>query len=549
MRTPHNISNLGVRARIALLVVLAALPTLALTIYGSLDERERAVANARKDMQKLATLAARQQARIVANARQTLVALTLIPPALRQTRALCNDYLARLLAHDYSIYHSVGIIGVDGQMQCNTAPWQEGMTFSDRLYFKLALATGQFSIGEYQMGRITKMQGINFGYPMVDEFGAVTGVAYVALNLAALGKITAAVPLPEGGRIAVIDREGIVLAHYPQGAGRVGTRLAFTPILNAVLAGTEGEFEAKGAGELDYHVVFRSAASNPDGRIAMRVVVSVPKHLILADADRALIQDIARILVASALLLVGAWFGAEIFILRSIRSLLGAAKQVENGVLSARTGLAGGRDELAQLGRAFDTMASALQAREADLQRALQDLERQAITDPLTGLHNRRFLYDALPRELARARRTGAPIAVLMIDIDNFKRVNDVHGHTAGDRVLQEVARAIKTTIRGSDLSCRYGGEEIVVVLADSPPEGTRVRAEAIRAAVEALRIDSAGEQPIGVTISLGVAIFPGSGNDADATLRLADEAMYAAKRAGRNRVEFAPSANQLASA
>jgi diguanylate cyclase (GGDEF)-like protein len=235
--------------------------------------------------------------------------------------------------------------------------------------------------------------------------------------------------------------------------------------------------------------------------------------------------------------LIGAWYGAEIFALRSIRTLLGVARHVQAGRLGARTGLTHGKDELAQLGAAFDNMAAALQARDGELQRALHELQQQAITDVLTGLYNRRFLYEVLPRELARGRRSNTPVAVVMMDIDHFKRVNDTCGHEAGDRVLKAIARVTEATVRASDVCCRYGGEEFCVVLPESPPEGARERAEAIRAAVEQLEVEGPDGKRLKVTVSLGIAVCPGHGADVDSLLRAADEALYDAKAAGRNRV------------
>jgi diguanylate cyclase (GGDEF)-like protein len=277
----------------------------------------------------------------------------------------------------------------------------------------------------------------------------------------------------------------------------------------------------------------------------MRVVVSVPSSVILADANRALTRNIAVILVATVLLLLGAWYGGEVFMLRPIRALLDGAVRVESGNLDARTGLGEGKDELARLGGAFDSMASALQARDADLQRALRDLERQAITDPLTGLHNRRYLWDLLARELLKAGRAGKTVAAILMDIDQFKRFNDTWGHEAGDLVLTQIADVIRKQVRGSDIACRYGGEELLVILPETTAEAALGRAETIRLAIAGLRLDYDGKALDGVTISLGVAVFPQHADDGGALLRAADAAMYDAKKAGGDRVLMATSVSK----
>ena len=165
-------------------------------------------------------------------------------------------------------------------------------------------------------------------------------------------------------------------------------------------------------------------------------------------------------------------------------------------------------------------------------------LYEQAIRDDLTGLYLKRHFLDRLHEEIDRARRYGKPMAVLMADLDHFKRVNDERGHLSGDRVLREMARLILTSVRSSDIVGRFGGEEIALILPEQEAAGARRAAEKVRQAVEASQFPAADEgPPIEITLSLGVAVFPGDGDDVDALLSAADQALYEAKRQGRNRV------------
>ena len=166
-----------------------------------------------------------------------------------------------------------------------------------------------------------------------------------------------------------------------------------------------------------------------------------------------------------------------------------------------------------------------------------EQLRQQSIRDPLTGLFNRRYLEETMERELARSVRSGQPLAVVAIDVDHFKRFNDTHGHEAGDHVLVELARLIRESIRTTDIACRYGGEEFVLLLPDSPPSIAFERAEILRTLVSALRLQFGAGQHEGVTISIGLASAPQDGNRADVLLRNADTALYAAKAGGRNRL------------
>jgi diguanylate cyclase (GGDEF)-like protein len=243
------------------------------------------------------------------------------------------------------------------------------------------------------------------------------------------------------------------------------------------------------------------------------------------------------IALAMLLLIAGAWYGAEIFVLRDIQKLLTVAKRVRAGDLAARTGLKPGREELTQLGGAFDEMTQALRERDTKLHQMLQELQDQAITDPLTGLYNRRYLWDILPRELIKAERKAAPLALIILDIDHFKEVNDTYGHQAGDLVLMEIARLTKAGIRGSDTAYRYGGEEFVLVLPEITVSVARERAEKIRTAIADMELHHSGKPIRRVTVSLGVAFYPHHGHDPDSLLRAADDCLYTAKSNGRNQV------------
>jgi diguanylate cyclase (GGDEF)-like protein len=159
-------------------------------------------------------------------------------------------------------------------------------------------------------------------------------------------------------------------------------------------------------------------------------------------------------------------------------------------------------------------------------------------TDGLTGAHTRRYLVEALERELQHAHRAGTPVAVLMLDLDRFKSINDTHGHLAGDAVLVEFARRIGETLRSGDLFARYGGEEFAVLLARTDLDDAVLAAERIREVTAANPVLFEGIN-IPITVSIGVATATAFANETpDQLLGHADERLYQAKRSGRNRVE-----------
>jgi diguanylate cyclase (GGDEF)-like protein len=169
--------------------------------------------------------------------------------------------------------------------------------------------------------------------------------------------------------------------------------------------------------------------------------------------------------------------------------------------------------------------------------RLRESLRRQSVLDPLTGLFNRRHFDAALKRELARARRKNVPVSLVLVDIDHFKRVNDDYGHAIGDAVLRTIAQQLRLGIREGDIACRYGGEEMVLLLPECTAADASKRAEAIRVALAAITPNPEGEGPESVTASFGVAAYPVHAQDAEALFWAADKALYRAKQYGRNRV------------
>jgi diguanylate cyclase (GGDEF)-like protein len=166
-----------------------------------------------------------------------------------------------------------------------------------------------------------------------------------------------------------------------------------------------------------------------------------------------------------------------------------------------------------------------------------------SMRDPLTGLYNRRYLDETMPREMARARRAGENVGVIALDIDHFKRLNDSHGHDMGDTVLRRMGELLRTATRAGDIPCRMGGEEFAVILPGASPQATHYRAEAIRKAFHELHFDYEGRQVGPFTLSAGVSSLPPSALDWANGLRQADRALYAAKEGGRNRVMSAGAA------
>jgi diguanylate cyclase (GGDEF)-like protein len=165
-----------------------------------------------------------------------------------------------------------------------------------------------------------------------------------------------------------------------------------------------------------------------------------------------------------------------------------------------------------------------------------EEIYRMTITDGLTQIHNRRYLLEALERDMVRARRHDRDLSILLFDIDHFKRINDTHGHLAGDFVLKELARVVQARVRREEVFARYGGEEFAVVLPETSLAGAVTLAETLRQTVRE-RTFVFQADTIRVTISLGAAVLDDGVETAADLIKRADERLYAAKRGGRDRV------------
>jgi diguanylate cyclase (GGDEF)-like protein len=257
------------------------------------------------------------------------------------------------------------------------------------------------------------------------------------------------------------------------------------------------------------------------------VVAEIPSAEVFRQLGH--LRNVTLLIVTAMLMIAGVLgYALGLFIVRPLDQLTRGAAKVAAGDLDvdlpvARSG------ETAYLTEVFNDMVARLRA-------SRRELERLSVTDPLTGLNNRRRMMETLENEVRRSRRLNHTFSVLMGDIDYFKRYNDAHGHPAGDQVLKRVATVLRETTRDVDFIARYGGEEFFVLM---PEVNGRSAAEVVRRIRQRL---AAERFPAGsVTMSFGVAEFPANGESGDTLIAVADAALYQAKNEGRDQVVVAP--------
>ena len=217
------------------------------------------------------------------------------------------------------------------------------------------------------------------------------------------------------------------------------------------------------------------------------------------------------------------------YITKPLKHLCNMANKIGNGCFDIKRMDTEYTDEIGELADTFHKMAD--------------QLEKKVCHDALTGLFSRNIFQARLTDECAQSLRLNHPLAVMMIDVDHFKKVNDTYGHLAGDKVLQDIAQIMQSLVRGEDCVARYGGEEFVIMLPQTPKNGALLVAEKIRKKVERYPFYLEGTGTISLTISIGVAIFPEDTKDIKWLIELADQALYLAKRKGRNLICRVPAA------
>ena len=206
------------------------------------------------------------------------------------------------------------------------------------------------------------------------------------------------------------------------------------------------------------------------------------------------------------------------------------------GLLHLKNIRPGINSDIADLGQMAVTLSEYLSLSIANVKLS-ETLSRQSIQDQQSGLYNRRFMEESLHREIMRAARKKTSIGIIMGDIDHFKKFNDDYGHAAGDKIITHVGKIINDRFRGSDVACRYGGEEFLIILPETSLEDTFKRAEALREEIKKMEAVFPGQVAGTITMSLGVAAYPEKGLRMEDVLRVADTALYKAKQEGRDRV------------
>ncbi len=445
---------------------------------------------------------------------------------------LIGNDLAKLQAGDNRLAN-IAVVDLQGNQLRNATNQNAGVRVQSLdSAFPDLLATGQPQLGLPRISVIANEPVVGYWTPVLATGGKVLGAVWGGIALTQLSRsITGLQISPAAQTVLVDNRQGGVILASPD------PKKILTPIpLEMTL--TSAFPDGHGAGTRrtsDDTPVF--VALSPVQGLPVRVALTEPVSAAMSPVDamsRKVVLYVVLVTVIMATL--GSWLALRVT--RPMARLRAAAGALAEGDLDRRVALRQ-RDEVGALGRAFDSMAdklqetlTALQAEIRERQRIEQNLEQQALHDPLTGLPNRLLLADRFAQAITRAQRNGTSVAFVLMDLNNFKDVNDSYGHPVGDELLPLVGNRVQAAIRQADTIARLGGDEFAILLCDlgSIHDGEVITEKIVRAMEAPFQVQ---EHLLRAGGSFGIAFYPRDGADQATVMHRADVAMYEAKRAG----------------
>lgn len=431
------------------------------------------------------------------------------------SRQRLTDYL-RSVRERFDDYSDIRILDAEGRIVASGADPAEAVTLPAD--WQAQIRSQEFVVGKSYWDEASGVPEMVIAVPIRTSGEAIIGLMAATVDLRALADTLRRFVPGEAGDVSLLTEEGSPVISSGDGAStmpRYDTEL----VRSRTADDSEPSEFLNAAGEQ----VVGHMRQVPG--LDWVVVAEIPAAQVFRELAR--LRNSALLIAAVTLLLAGGLgYALGLLIVRPLDRLTKAAGKVAGGNLEVD--LPAARGEMGYLTEVFKNMV-------VRLRESRQELERLSVTDALTGLSNRRRMTEVLRNEVLRSQRLKHTFAVLMTDVDHFKRYNDTHGHPAGDELLKQLAAILRQETRDVDLVARYGGEEFLVLLPETKARGAADLADRIRACLQTLPAPGGS-----VTLSIGVAEFPLHGDSGEKLIDVADAALYEAKRGGRNRVSVA---------
>ena len=544
----------SIRSHLLLLVLALAVPLVAAIGLEIVVQMQQAVAHTKSALRTLAKTMASNTGGKIANASQTLERLALRPLVQAVDPAHCDSILVDLINLNPDYANAV-YTNLDGVVVCSAVPQPGGkmVNIGNTPWFKKFLQNRRFTVGEPFFGPITGKWVSVLVAPIWNAQHEMVGSVQLPFDLKAFDPNIPSDDLPQGSRYGFFQDDGIMVWRNLDPEGVIGTR-PNAEAARRIVELQDGEFES-----LAIDGVTRYFSVVPMPSVGWVAFVGVPASEVYAAAKQRAVAAAAVALLALAALVILALALAR-RISEPIVNLVKTARAVQGGDRMARAATAG-PSEVAEVAHAFNAMTDGLQASARSLEAEIAErklVEEQvrdmAFHDALTQLPNRLLLNDRVGRAMAAAGRSGFYCALMFLDLDNFKPLNDTRGHEVGDCLLVEVSARLTSCVRQMDTVARFGGDEFVVMLSELHTDQAISTAQAgaiaekIRALLAApylLTLVHEGQADMLVkhqcSASIGVVMFSSQhkANLAD-LLKMADAAMYQAKSDGGDAIRFA---------
>lgn len=445
------------RARLFILVILGVVPALGIVLHSAREQRRVAAEYAQESALRLATDVSKDQHLMIEMTRRMLADLATDPAIKSLDIPACSQiFKTSFRGRPFLFYANIAVIDLQGNLVCSAIPLSGPVNVADRHYFQQAVRTGSFSVGSFQISRVSGAKTINFGYPAKGENGQICAVVTAALDLSWFNELAAAANLPKDASLTIIDGDGTVLSRYPDPGKWVGRAAPESDVIKTVLAHREGVAEAVGIDGIPKLYGFRPLGSLPQGGF---VYVGLPKEPVFAKANQMLSSNLIIVGLAAVLGLLAVWAFGYVFVMRGVNGLVSAARQLATGNLNARSGLGPINGEIGQLATVFDEMADSLQKREAEQQLARERLRSERnfsdmLIESLPGifmLFDRKGMFLRWNRNLEKASGYAAE-ELLHRDPSDFFQGDDKHSiKNAFRRVMQEGEAAISAALVSKD--------------------------------------------------------------------------------------------------
>jgi signal transduction histidine kinase/HAMP domain-containing protein len=355
----------SLRVRLLLLVILAFVPSVILTVYSAAEQRRNAEEEVMQTALRLVRLATSNQDQLVEGARQLLVALAALPAVQTQDSRSCNSFLEALLAQ-YPLYANIWVVDAleePGDVFCSGLPFTQQVNVASAPYYLQTLAARDFTGGEYAQEPIAGSAVLPFGYPVPPGWDNPHAVVFAGIDLNWLNGFVSQAGLPPDSTLSVIDRNGRILARYPDPEDAVGSTIG-SSALQPLLAESEGIIEEVGRDGVTRIYAFKVLCCLASGDVYVRI--GIPKAVAFAEPDRVLRRNLWTLGGVSLFALLAAYFGGNLTVVREVQSLVRTTQRLAAGDFGARTGLSQYGGEFGQLAASLDQMAGALEVREAE---------------------------------------------------------------------------------------------------------------------------------------------------------------------------------------